>query len=89
LFHQKEKLHDAIFGSYIDHQRMARTEEYKLIRYPKVNETQLFNVQRDPWEMKNLAGDPSYSSVIKDLDRNLLELQKQVGDEMELEPLAP
>ena len=36
-------------------QRAITTGEWKLIQYPKVNQTQLFNLQYDPHEKNNLA----------------------------------
>lgn len=84
---KKKRIHDAIYGSYIDHQRMVRTDEYKLIRYPKVNEVQLFNVKDDPWETNDLAENPRFREIVIELDRRLFELQKMVGDGTTLEPL--
>jgi len=81
----KKKLHDAIFGSYRDFQRMVRTEEFKLIRYPQAKRIQLFNVKKDPWETTNLADDLKYAPTIKRLDQTLKTLQKMVGDELVLE----
>ncbi len=82
---EQERWHDAIYGSYTDVQRMVRTEDYKLIRYPKAEEVQLFHLQKDPWEKDDLAEDPAYAEVIARLDKRLRELQKQVGDTLELD----
>ncbi len=82
---EKDNVHDAIFGSYVDYQRMVRTEQYKLIRYPKVQNVQLFDMKADPWEKTNLAGKAEYTNVIADLDQKLRKLQKSVGDNLDLE----
>ncbi len=82
---EKKTLHHEIFGSYKDFQRMVRTEEFKLIRYPQEYRTQLFNVKEDPWEIKNLAHDPKYADTIADLNQRLKRLQKKVGDELALD----
>lgn len=82
---KKERVHNAIFGSYVNFQRMARTERYKLIRYPKVNQVQLFDLQNDPWEKTNLAGDPKYVTEIAFLDKHLRKLQAMVGDQLVLD----
>ncbi|MBI1388158.1 MAG: sulfatase-like hydrolase/transferase [bacterium] len=81
---ETDRVYDAIFGSYVDFQRMVRTDRYKLIRYPKVGETQLFDLVEDPWEMNNLAGEKAYSGVLDRLSYRLSELQRQVGDELVL-----
>jgi choline-sulfatase len=81
----KERIYDAVFGSYKDFQRMVRTEDYKLIIYPVAGEVQLFDMRNDPWEMKNLAGDPAQADTIKKLTARLKELQKEVGDTLDID----
>jgi arylsulfatase A-like enzyme len=46
---------DALFLAYLDVQRAVRKGDWKLIRYPKVNVTQLFNLREDPHEMHSVA----------------------------------
>ncbi len=81
---RKSKLYDSIYGAYRDFQRMVRTERYKLIRYPHVGEVQLFDLQDDPWEMKDLAEDPRYAQTVKTLDADLHRWMKVTGDKLEL-----
>ena len=82
--------HDAIFGAYINFQRMVRTDRYKLIRYPHVGKVQLFDVRDDPWETHNLADEPAYAAVVERLTRRLKELQKTAGDTLDLDhPASP
>jgi len=52
--------------------RMLVTNEYKLVYYAPTAEIMLFNRQHDPEEMKNLAGDSTYTPVVKDLLAQLL-----------------
>ena len=66
---------------------MVRTERYKLIRYPHVNEVQLFDVQEDPWETKDLAEDPRYADTVRSLDEQLHRWMKETGDKLELDRL--
>ncbi len=82
-----ERLYDSIYGAYRDLQRMARTERYKLIRYPHVNEVQLFDLQEDPWETKDLAEDPRYADTVRSLDEQLHRWMKETGDKLELDRL--
>ena len=42
-------------------QRAVRTRQHKLIVYPQAKVTQLFDLQKDPWEIHNLADDPKES----------------------------
>jgi len=84
---RKEKLYDSIYGAYRDFQRMVRTERYKLIRYPQAKEVQLFDLQEDPWETKDLAEDPRYADTIRKLDEQLRRWMKETGDKLELDRL--
>jgi len=84
---KKEKGYDSVYGAYRHFQRMVRTDRYKLIRYPHVSEVQLFDMKEDPWEMKDLAEDPQYAQLVKDLDAKLHRWMKVTGDELELDAL--
>ena len=55
----------------------VRTERYKLIYYPKgtMNRWELFDLQSDPREMKNLAHDPEQAGLRKELEKQLRDLQ--------------
>jgi choline-sulfatase len=83
----KKRMHDALYGAFLDHQRAIRTEQWKLIRTPKEGQVQLFNVKRDPWEMRNLAADPKYAAVLAMLDGKLRELMKEMNDPISAEQL--
>jgi choline-sulfatase len=87
VYGQNGQGEEAIYGSYRDFQRMVRTDRYKLIRYPHNGEVQLFDMKKDPWEMNNLAGKPGMQDKIKQLNKQLKKLQKQVGDELELKEM--
>ena len=84
---QKKKIHDALYAAFLDRQRAVRTAEWKLIRSPKVGVVQLFNIRRDPWERRNLAGDPKYADTLRDLDEQLRELMRALDDPMPFEEL--
>jgi arylsulfatase A-like enzyme len=51
--------------------RMIRTENYKYIIYANDGKDQLFDLKSDPGEMKNLASNPGFASVL-DEHRSLL-----------------
>jgi arylsulfatase A-like enzyme len=81
LLHGKvAEKHDAIFCFYRDFQRSIRTREHKLIIYPQVNQTQLFDLQKDPWETRNLAADKKSVALEGELLGRLQRMQKELGD---------
>ena len=54
-----------------------RTDRYKLIHfYDDIDEWELYDLQTDPKEMKNLYGVQKYADVQKKLHLELEELQK-------------
>jgi arylsulfatase A-like enzyme len=71
---------DVIFAAYQSVQRMIRNERYKLIRYPQVNRTQLFDVVTDPHETKNLADDLEQAERVKSLLAAMAAEQQRYGD---------
>ena len=44
-----------VYGAYFGAQRMYRTKEYKMIVYPTINVIRLYNMEKDPLEMVDLA----------------------------------
>jgi len=52
--------------------RMLVTNEYKLVYYAPTDEVMLFDRQRDPEEMTNLAGEAEYQPVVMELLKRLL-----------------
>lgn len=84
-------LHDAVFCRYINYQRSVRTTRYKLIVYPMAlphittQHVQLFDLQSDPWEMKNLVDDPSMAKVKSELWARLKSFQTELDDPLVLQ----
>ncbi len=61
------------------------TERYKLIHfYYDIDEWELYDLQKDPMELKNVYNDPEYSAIKDDLHRRLEKIMKQYGDSEEL-----
>jgi arylsulfatase A-like enzyme len=73
-------IHDRIYGYFRDSQRMVRTDRWKLIRYPRLGHEQLFDLQNDPDELKDLAGEPAHQAVRDELRGRLQAWQKEVRD---------
>lgn len=76
--------HESMFCYYRGFQRAIRTKTHKLIVYPEVHVTQLFDMDADPWEIHNLAEQPKYASLRKDLFHRLRQLQKELDDPLQL-----
>jgi len=57
-----------------DWARTIRTDQYRYTLYACDNGEQLFDVQADPQEQNNLAGDPAFASIRLGLRDQLLEL---------------
>jgi arylsulfatase A-like enzyme len=74
----------AVYGAYLNLQRMVRKDGYKLIVYPKANAIKLFDLKNDPDEMHDISKSPENEGKIKELFRELKGLQKQYGDELVL-----
>jgi len=59
----------------------VRTDRYKLIHfYNDIDEWELFDLQNDPHELKNLINDPSQAANIAALKKKLAELQVKYED---------
>ncbi|WP_221622272.1 sulfatase-like hydrolase/transferase [Larkinella rosea] len=76
-----------IYGSYMDLQRMVRTDRYKLIVYPKAPKILLFDIRKDPHEMQDLASQAAYKTVLQDLKNRLIQQQRQLGDTLNIAPV--
>jgi choline-sulfatase len=65
----------------------------KLLLYPNVPTARLYDIDKDPHEMKDLAKDPKTLKSQKELFAKLLDLQKETGDTLDLtakfQKLAP
>lgn len=59
----------------------VRNGRYKLIYFNKLDEWELFDLQKDPRELKNVYADPAYSDTVKQMKIELAALKKEVKDE--------
>jgi arylsulfatase A-like enzyme len=60
-------------GEGVAAMRMIRAGRYKLIYYPIGNQTQLFDIESDPRECHDLAGDPRHADARQHLTNLLVE----------------
>jgi N-acetylglucosamine-6-sulfatase len=85
---------DTIFYEYwtdlvhsIPTMKAVRTERFKLIEYPELDDIdELYDLEKDPHEMKNLAQDPEYAGVLQQMERRLESESKNVGWKVDVFP---
>lgn len=78
---------DAIYYRYYEYPQPhrvephegIRTDRYKWIDYPRLGCTELFDLETDPWELRNLAGQPSHATIEQQLRRQCEELRQEYG----------
>jgi arylsulfatase A-like enzyme len=75
--------------AYRDVQRALRDERWKLIRYPQVDRTQLFDLAADPDERVNLAERPEHAARVKEMVARLARLMIEHADAASLNVAAP
>ena len=89
LHGESRPVHDAVFSYYREFQRAVRTRTHKLIVYPQVQRVQLFDIEKDPWEMHDLSEDPASASLKAGLMQRLKQFQQELGDNLSLEHPLP
>jgi len=58
---EARRVRETLYTAYEDKMRAVRDGRYKLIRYPPLDHVQLFDLERDPFELRNLGDDPDYA----------------------------
>ncbi|HUT93199.1 MAG TPA: sulfatase-like hydrolase/transferase [Thermoguttaceae bacterium] len=79
-----ESVRDSLFTSYENCQRAVRDQRWKLIRYPLINKTQLFDLKNDPDELNNLADDPAQADRVAKMTALLEQWQAKTDDRQPL-----
>ena len=84
-----ENWRDAVYYHYFEYPGIhavkrhygVRTKRYKLIHfYYDVDEWELYDLEKDPIEMRNVISDPAYASVKKEMLEKLKSLREQYQD---------
>ena len=83
-----DKFRDAVYYHYYEYPQPhrvpahygVRTKRYKLIRYPMFDAWELFDLEKDPDELRSVYGEPAYAEVAAALTKRLRELQRQYDD---------
>jgi len=80
---------DAVYYTYYEYPSVhmvkrhygVATERYKLMHfYYDIDEWEMYDLETDPQEMKNIYNDPAYADVQKMLQERLAELRAKYGD---------
>ena len=74
------RVRDTLFLSYGNSMRSVRDERYKLIRYPRVDVDQLFDLANDPEEMRNLAVEEGHQTRVSRMIALIKQWQERLGD---------
>lgn len=84
---RKQGHYDAVYGAYMNLQRMIRKDGFKLLVYPRIEKILLFDLDKDPNEMNDLSAQPEYASKVKELFVDLMTLQLTMDDDLDLKSL--
>jgi arylsulfatase A-like enzyme len=58
----------------------VRTDRYKLIYFNRINQWELFDLQKDPHELRNVYNDDAYATTKKKLTDELYRLKESLND---------
>ncbi len=67
----------------------VRTDRYKLIYFNKLDQWELYDLESDPHELKNVYSDPARAGTVKRLKAELYRLKKELKDENQFENNVP
>ena len=81
---------DAIYYRYYEYPEPHRVEPHyglrtathKLVHFPRLGATELYDLRADPRELRNLVHDPRHADLAARLDAQLLRLAEQYGDRL-------
>lgn len=83
---QRDAVREMLYTAYGENQRAIRGDRWKLIYYPKIDHTQLFDLRRDPYELWNRAGAPEVASVQNRMRDSLGVYHRRADDPNALSP---
>ena len=86
---EKMKVRDVLYTGYRECQRAVRDDRWKLIRYPLVDRTQLFDLAADPHELNNLAARPEHAAKLAEMTALLEKEMQRHGDTAPLKIANP
>lgn len=66
-----------------------RTLRFKLIYFNKLDQWELYDLRKDPFEMHNLYQDPAYRTTVEGLKKELKRLKQEVKDDDRFQDKLP
>ena len=75
---------ETLFTAYSKYGRAVRDRRWKLIRWPQVNKTQLFDLENDPNETNDVSNNPDNLQHVVRLMAQLADWQKSLDDNQPL-----
>ncbi|WP_282940586.1 sulfatase-like hydrolase/transferase [Paenibacillus sp. RC67] len=86
---ESSAIRKTVFSAYKNLQRMVKDERWKLIYYISPEDTtkvkiQLFDLEKDPWEMDDVSGLTDNTDKMKELHHELIQWQRWAGDSLAL-----
>ncbi len=86
LLGKENAVRNSLYTAYRNTARAVRTDEWKLIRYPQRDYTQLFNLKKDPLEINNLSVLPEYKPKVDEMMKLLDEWYVAADDTATMHP---
>lgn len=77
---ESDSVYPEVFAHFRDSQRMIRTARWKYVTYPQANREQLFDLEQDPREMRDLSGDAAHAMQLVELQNRLNQWRMERGD---------
>ena len=68
---KQDAIYSEVYGYFRDKQRMIRNKRFKLIHYLHLDRYQLFDLSRDPHEMRDLSEDTDHQEIFIALKKKL------------------
>ena len=77
---EQDEIRETIYLAYEDMHRSVRNDRWKLIRYPRLHYTQMYDLQSDPYELRNLADLDAFAEIRDGLEAELERWHAYVDD---------
>ena len=77
---EASEVHSVIAGAFTDTQRMVCDRRWKYILYPQMGREQLFDLQADPDERRDLHDDSAHQEVLTSLRQQLQRWRREHND---------
>jgi len=74
----------SVYGAYTETQRMIVSGDHKLILYPKISVSLLYNLTEDPEELRDLSSKDGSHAIKRALFQEFLKLQQVTGDKLDV-----